>query len=389
MKKYPGADAFIDFLENILLKETVTSLDIFKAYFIAKDYFCKKENAYDYRIVPCLFFEPHMGDSDAYFNLFGSFKYKMQMSGFRDPLKRLASGFRREDVPPYGLNLPVPCSILENVDHIAIKFEDLKLHPEAVCKDLSKHLNIRYTDKMLDIDYSEKSSFGDKMVKGYDIQPVIRPVDDVLGIFDQMRLRYFFKESMDYFEYPTFFGCELSDIEVENLFMIPFNIYYNLDSELTKEQSVKIIKTIRKKLINNYIILADDKRVRKIDKEWMPCYIKNDGVDSYKGSVSFNNENYMYSEDTEDIFKILDGFLIYFAQNQDMSSFKDMSDIQIIEKNILKLVGLCFEQKQLFDGNGMPVQVLYDMTNMRITLDKIVKDNNFKISQGESVSEHG
>ena len=42
-----------------------------------------------------------------------------------------------------------------------------------------------------------------------------------------------------------------------------------------------------------------------MDPEKMPHYMKNESIDSYKGSLSFNNENYIYNDDTEDYLKSL------------------------------------------------------------------------------------
>lgn len=372
MRNYPGDEEFIDLLGKILTKPIVTISDIFKAYFIAKDFFCAPEKAYNYRIVPLLLFEPHTGNPGIYGKIFESFEFKMQFSGFRDPLKRLASGLRREDVPPYGLNMPIPYSISEGTAYYAVKFEDLKLYPNEICHSMCRNLNIRFTDKMLSLDYYEKSTFDNNIVKGYDIQPVIRPVDDMLGLFDQMRLRFFFKDSTDYFDYPVFFEEDLSDIKVERLFMIPFRVYYKISPEISEDQKEKIINGFKRKLINNYIKLADGNRVRQIDMERMPHYLKNENIYSYRGAVSFNGENHIYSEDTEDLFRLLDEFLIYFAQNQDMTLFKDEADLDIIDKNILKLLALYFEQKQLSYIDVIPKQLLYEITNTNIKLDMII-----------------
>ena len=374
MRNYPGDEVFIDQLEKILCeKATVDVTDIFKAYFIAKDYFSRPEKAYDYLIVPCLLFEPHLGIPEIYTAIFESFEYKTQLSGFRDPLKRLASGFRRQDVPPYGLNLPVPYLISEKSDYRAIKFEDLKLNPKEVCKRLCEYLNIRFTDKMLSLDYGERSTFGNMIIKGYDVQPVIRPVDDVLGIFDQIRLRYYFKECTSFFEYPVFFGEELSDEVVEELLMIPFTIFIKVQSTLSVEESSKIEARIKNKFSVNYIKANNDKRVRKIDCAKMPIYIKDEVIDSYKGAISINNKNYIYSENNKPLFELLDGFLISFVKNQDVASFKELSDLTIIENNILKLLNIYFEQAELYQ-NKVPVQLLYETVNNRIKIDKLLQE---------------
>ena len=356
--KYPGADAFIDLIEKILCEKYITVVDIFKAYYIVKDYFCRPERAYEYRITPCLIFEPHIPNPDIYAAIFESFKYKVQLSGFRDPLKRLASVLRRKDGSLWGFKNSVKYSVSKKTDYRAIKFEDLKLYPETICKDICEFLKIRYTDNLLNVDYSESSSFGKELIKGYDIKPVVRPVDDVLGLFDQMRLRYYFKEITDHFEYPVFFECALSDKKVEELFRIPFKFFYNFDWGLSEKQFLTIVND----------------RVRQLDMEKMPLYFKNESIDSYKGALSFNNENYIYSDDTEDIFKILDGFLIYFAQNQDMASFKDKADLDIIESNILKLLALYFERKQSSDEGEIMKRQLFEKASVNIKIDKAQRE---------------
>ena len=106
----------------------------------------------------------------------------------------------------------------------------------------------------------------------------------------------------------------------------------------------------------------------------MPLYFKNESIDSYKGALSFNNENYIYSDDTEDIFKILDGFLIYFAQNQDMASFKDKADLDIIESNILKLLALYFERKQSSDEGEIMKRQLFEKASVNIKIDKAQRE---------------
>lgn len=373
MSLFPGADSFIELVDKIIVEPEVTVADLFKTYFIAKDYFVNPDKSYNYRLAPCLLFEPHIGSPSVYVKIFETFKYKSQMAAFRDPLKRQASGIRRPDVPPYGLNLPLLYAQTSEAPYYSIKFEELKLYPEIICRAMCKKLNIAFSKKMLSLDYSEKSTFGKTIVSGYDIQPVIRPVDDCLGIFDQLRLRLFFRECSDYFGYPSYFNEELSDEAAESLFNIPFKIYYNLDEKLSEEEKDKAITRLRNKYGKNYIRKSDEKRVRDLDTDMLPEIIGGKNTQPYRGAISVNGVNIYYDETSDSLFRLLDGYLLSFAKNNDLTFFRDRADLDIIERNILKLVDLFNEQTRIFGEEKVPVQLLYELTNTNIKLEKMCR----------------
>ena len=366
---FPGADGFIEQIDNIIVESEVTVVDLFKAYFIAKDYFINPDKAYNYRLAPCLLFEPHIGRASIYIKIFETFKYKIQMADFRDPLKRHASGSRREDAPPYGLNLPIKFSLTSEAPYYSIRFEDMKYYPEIICRAMCKKLNIVYSEKMLSMDYSERSSFGKTKVTGYDLQPVIRPVDDVLGLFDQMRLRFFFKECFDYFGYPSFFNDLLSDDEAESLFMIPFKVY-TLNEKLSEEEKSVIVTRAQNRLRGNYKKRRDERRVRNLDTDLLPEIIEGKNTKPYRGAISVNGTNIAYNEESDSLFRLLDGYLLSFAKSNDMTAFQEKTDLDIIERNILKLIDLFNEQKLIFGEEKIPVRLLYELTNTNIKLEK-------------------
>jgi len=365
--RFRGADNFLEILEKVLTyKDEITVIDVFKAYFIVKDYLFKTENELNYRIVPCFMFEPHIGNPSIYIKIFESFRYKIQLSGFRDPLKRLATGIRRDDIPLYGLNAPVPCAISTNASYYSIRFEDLKLNPKQMCEIICQVLDIRFSKKMMEIDYYEKSTYGN-IVRGYDLQPVVRPIDDVLCLFDQMRLRLFFREHMEYFGYPNFFGNDIPDNIIRNIFDLPFIISHN-NAILTEK--------IKKILSKNYLKCTDEKRVRHLNIDRMPIIIDIKNYEFYKGSISINGISYMYSEETKSIFRMLDNFLIFFAKNNDLTRFCSYEDVMIINKNILLLVKLFNEQMKNLGENNVLLNMLFENVNMHIALDKLMKSMN-------------
>ena len=139
-----------------------TVKELFCGYFL----FQYEERGLNPRITPLLLFDPHMGDPNIYNNLILSFPYHSVLTSVREPVVTFARflsysglciGWSEDRIILWLAYDYCHGQILNpklRSHYYGIRFEDMKLQPEAVCRALCRNLNIPYEAQMLEADGS-------------------------------------------------------------------------------------------------------------------------------------------------------------------------------------------------------------------------------------------
>lgn len=223
---------FLDWLDNTYgVEKTYTIGFLFRAFFLFLHW--KEKGCIRTRIAPVIIFDPHMWDSSVFIPLVQSFPYHAVLTCFREPIRTFAScywrglvvwnKFQTQFVLASDYTYTQFLNQALKARYYGYRFEDLKLHPEQMCRKICKFLNIPYDKKMLRADAVYHGNDG-KDVRGFETTAVNRNIDSVFSEFDRIRLQIFYEPIHKYYGYPTFDSEEykLPDEEINQLFSYPF-----------------------------------------------------------------------------------------------------------------------------------------------------------------------
>jgi len=220
--------------KHYTLQNEFTVKELFCGYFLFQ-YEKRKINP---RIVPMLFFDPHMWDTSIYNNITVSFPYFKVLTCVREPIQCFGRSYIyglvgwNEFQTKYLLAMDYCHTQFMNslmlTKYYGFRFEDLKNKPEGMCREVCKKLNVPYESDMLEAEAPMKDKATGEVIKGFDKKALHRDVSTVLSEFDQLRLKIFYDPILRYYGYPTFPFEEhpLSDDIIRDLFSYPFRFEY-------------------------------------------------------------------------------------------------------------------------------------------------------------------
>ncbi len=140
------------------------------------------------------------------------------------------------------------------------RFEDLKVHPEALLSMLCDRLEIGWDDCLMEATFLGKSStFSSKngeKTKGFSLKQVWYPYDEYFNAYDRFRLDLLFRErcrSYDYSYIPPE-SYPFSEAEMIKLFEQPFKFEEQLffESEEERQKYRKDFRNLAEELVDMY-----------------------------------------------------------------------------------------------------------------------------------------
>ncbi len=251
---------FLDVLKEVLKDvEVPTAAQWMAAIHLAFNR-CHDKNT-DTSVIPAVFMYPH----DDMFALIGSERervwfyldmaaefpdYKV-VSMLRDPVTHAGSttrylteghpgakdeqGRRRLD-PFYAMAFGafVPKDFYFPLEHPAyehiriVRFEDLKMNPEATWESLTEFLDLPMDDILYQSTWCGYSANNvdteDVLINGYDLRPVRNPYTKYLSVFDKYRIECIMSRFMEHYGYvPQYYdGQNFSNAEILSMMNVPF-----------------------------------------------------------------------------------------------------------------------------------------------------------------------
>ena len=226
------------------------------------------------RIIPALFDYPHddmfylagvqRENFLLYFNVIQAFPYHKVIALIRDPVTQAGSviNFMTNGHPkarnergeiqldPYycftfGAILPkdyfFPIEHPLRPDIAVVRFEDLKLNPEATFASMAEFLNLPVTESMFRTTWCGLERRGvtteNAVFSGFDCAPVYKKYEKYLSLFDKYRLEILMAKYMEAYGYQHKYydGQAFSDQELAVMMDIPF-LCESIPTPMTQEQ---------------------------------------------------------------------------------------------------------------------------------------------------------
>jgi len=222
---------------------------------------CRKRE-FKGRVVPALFVYPHddifylcgmaREQLDLYFSIVSEFAYHKVITLIRDPITHAGSTIRfmtkthpkalnangEIQLDPYycfafGCFLPKDIFFIKQhplfPDMRVIRFEDLKLNPEATLSSLAEFLNIPlspslYNTTFCGVTTQDRNSNGEYLFNGFDTKPVYNEHKEYFSVFDKYRIEMARSKEYEYYGYkPMYYdGQVFYDEDKIRMMSIPF-----------------------------------------------------------------------------------------------------------------------------------------------------------------------
>lgn len=251
---------FLDALTGVLKdKSKPTSKEWLTAIYLA--YSRCRQRKFNRRIIPALFVYPHddlfyiagmaRDQLDLYFNIVLDFPYHKVVTCVRDPITHAGSTIRfmtkthknalnnsgKIQLDPFycfafGCFLPKDIFFITQhplySDMRVVRFEDLKLNPEAAIGSLTEFLNIPLTPSLYKTTFCGVSNKGwstsGDLFEGFDPKPIFNEHKEYLSVFDKYRIELALVKEYEAYGYkPMYYdGQEFTDDEKMEMMEIPF-----------------------------------------------------------------------------------------------------------------------------------------------------------------------
>ena len=171
-------------------------------------------------------------------------------------------------------------------------------------------------------------------------------VDEVMPIFDQMRLRLYFYEDLDYFGYPTFFDNIPNDDIMRSLLTIPFKGVRDIDNNNSEQEKGEAYLLVRQTIEENYFKRDTRFKVRNLEYDRMPKILQLEQDKRYRGSISICGKNIPYSQQTRTLFQIVDSLIVLIAENTDLTLLNDVRKMELLNEVILSLLQYSLDTRE-------------------------------------------
>ncbi len=252
---------FLDELSNVLNNKPMpTPKEWLTGIYLAYSRCRKRE--FNGRVAPALFVYPHddifyicgmaREQLDLYFSIVSEFKYHKIITLIRDPITHAGSTIRfmtkthpnalnangEIQLDPYycfafGCFLPKDIFFIKQhplfPDMRVIRFEDLKLNPEAALSSLAEFLNIPlssslYSTTFCGVTTQDKNSNGEYLFNGFDTKPVYNEHKEYFSVFDKYRIEMVRSKEYEYYGYkPMYYDAQDFSYEDKiSIMSIPF-----------------------------------------------------------------------------------------------------------------------------------------------------------------------
>lgn len=254
-----SSDEFLTVLEDVLSEHPNPNarewlIGIYLAY-------ARCHNRSFGRVVPALFVYPHddmfylagigRDQFEFYFDLIQDFTYHKIIAVIRNPVTQAGSviNFMTRGHPSarnakgeiqldpfycmaFGSLLPkdyyFPLNHPLREDIGVVRFEDLKLNPEAAFASVAEFLNIPVTESMFQTTWCGMTRMGvtteNTVFDGFDTAPVYKSYDQYLSVFDKYRIELLLNKLLDVYGYkPKYYdGQRFSDHAINAMMELPF-----------------------------------------------------------------------------------------------------------------------------------------------------------------------
>lgn len=241
-------------------REFIKGTEAFKIMLLAILY--ERKPNFNPRVKPVFLFDAHVWIKSFYVNILYQFKDLKLLSPFRNPLTMIASVYRAGLMNAENQIIPCLNSLYEHYDFLqghhldklsVVKFEDAKLNPKTIFKQLCEYLDVPYSNKMFKEAKYEHEVTG-KVNSRFNLEAINKDVSDVLSEFDQFRLKLFYAPILKTYGY-DYFDNEQYKLKEDTILDL-------LDKEF-KFESLDKIKFVVDKSFN----LVDKKELRKWIKD--------------------------------------------------------------------------------------------------------------------------
>lgn len=213
------------------------------------------------RVVPALFVYPHddmfylarirRENIELYFSIIQSFPYHKIIALIRDPVTQAGSlinfainghplakneqgeiqsdlfrSFAFSAILPKDYYFPINHPLYQDI--AVIRFEDLKLNPEATFESMAEFLNIPVTESMYHTTWCGLERSGvtteNAVFDGFDPAPVYKKYDKYLSLFDKYRIEILSRNCMQAYGYQHKYydGQPFSDKDLISIMELPF-----------------------------------------------------------------------------------------------------------------------------------------------------------------------
>lgn len=251
---------FFDVLTNVL-KDTPnpTPKEWLTAIYLAFSRCRRRE--FNGRIIPALFVYPHddlfylaglaRDQLDMYFNIVLDFPYHKVVTCVRDPITHAGSTIQfmtkthkdavnengeiqRDPFYCFAFGCFLPKDIFFITQHPlypdmrVVRFEDLKLNPEATLSSLTEFLNIPLTPSLYKTTFCGVSNKGwstsGELFEGFDPKPIFNEHNNYLSIFDKYRIELALAKEYEIYGYkPIYYdGQKFTDDEKMKIMELPY-----------------------------------------------------------------------------------------------------------------------------------------------------------------------
>lgn len=240
---FPDVERFtLEFKQAVSGRTVLNAKELFIAVFIAYHYMIHQKETRPKESKIVLYLEPHNGgrllETHAKW-LCNNFERITFLKLIRNTISKAGSSFRYRIGTGGGLDLPsvrwlsgfgMETKPLKKYDDcvLALKFEDIKLHPHKTLGYLCKKLQIPWSDTLLETTINGSSWVYDAgksySTTGYDLRAVYNTYDEYFSSFDRFRLDLLVREKQKAYGYPylDYDRYNFSMKQLEEFFRFPY-----------------------------------------------------------------------------------------------------------------------------------------------------------------------